>query len=133
MVRFFQPLEGCWSWAVSRDDIPIERNPRLAVRPRRKVKAKATLVTGRAGLAVDAGMVLSVGQSVALAEACVTEGSRGGIVECFVVAMALCGLGWGEATGLVWDDVELPAAGGPGLADGAVHLAAHLRALARSR
>ena len=28
----------------------------------------------------------------ALAEACVTEGSWGGVVECFVLVMALCGL-----------------------------------------
>ena len=28
--------------------------------------------------------------------------------------MALCGLRWGEATGLVWDDVALPAGAGPG-------------------
>ena len=114
MVRFLQPLKGCWSWAVGRDDIPVERNPWLAVRPRRKVKGKATMLTGRAGLAVDADMVLSVNQSIALAEACATEGTWGGIVECFVLVMALCGLRWGEATGLVWDDVELPAGDGPG-------------------
>ena len=42
------------------------------------------------------------------------EGSWGGIVECFVLVMALCGLRWGEATGLLWEDVELPIADGPG-------------------
>jgi len=114
MVRFLQPLKGCWSWAVGRDDIGVERNPWLAVRPRRKVKGKATMVTGRAGLAVDADMVLSVDQSIGLAGACASEGSWGGIVECFVLVMALCGLRWGEATGLVWDDVALPAGPGPG-------------------
>ena len=78
MVRFLQPLKGCWSWAVGREDIPVERNPWLAVRPRRKVKGKVTMVTGRAGLAVDADMVLSVDQAIALAGACASEGSWAG-------------------------------------------------------
>ncbi len=114
MTRFLQPLKGCWAWAVSRDDLPIDRSPWVVLRPRRKVKGKLTLVTGRASLAVDADMVLSVPQSLELAEACVTEGAWGGIVECFVLVMALCGLRWGEATGLLWDDVELPAGDEPG-------------------
>jgi hypothetical protein len=106
-TRFLQPLKGCWTWAVSRDDLPIDRSPWVVVRPRKKVKGKSTMATGRAGLAVDADMVLSVPQSFALAEACATEGGWGGIVECFVLVMALCGLRWGEATGLLWDDLEL--------------------------
>jgi hypothetical protein len=66
---------------------------------RRKVKGKSTLAAGRAGLAVDADMVLSVSQSLALAEACVTEGAWGGVVECFVLVMALCGLRPGRRPG----------------------------------
>lgn len=72
------------------------------------------MATSRTALAVDADMVLSVPQSLALAQACVSEGSWGGIVECFVLVMALCGLRWGEATGFLWEDVELPDADGPG-------------------
>ncbi len=109
MTRFLQPLKGCWTWAVSRDDLPIGRSPWVVVRPRRKVKGRTTVLTGRAGLTVDAEMVLSVPQSLELAKACATEGAWGGIVECFVLVMALCGLRWGEATGLLWNDVELPA------------------------
>ena len=71
-------------------------------------------MAGRAGLAVDAEMVLSRSPVVGAGQACATEGAWGGIVECFVLVMALCGLRWGEATGLVWDDVELPADGEPG-------------------
>ncbi len=114
MVRFLQPIKGCWNWAVARDDIPIDRSPWVVIRPRRKVKGKATMLTGRAGLAVDTDMVLSVTQSLTLAEACATEGAWGGITECFVLVMALCGLRWGEATGLLWDDVELAADDEPG-------------------
>jgi integrase len=114
MTRFLQPLKGCWTWAVSRDDLPVDRSPWVVVRPRRKVKGKSTMVTGRAGLAVDADIVLSVAQSLKLAEACATEGAWGGIVECCVLIMALCGLRWGEVTGVLWDDVELPADDEPG-------------------
>ena len=114
ITRFLQPIRQCWTWAVSRDDILIDRSPWVVVRSRKKVKGKATMATGRTALAVDADMVLSVPQSLALAQACVSEGSWGGIVECFVLVMALCGLRWGEATGLLWEDVELPNAEGPG-------------------
>lgn len=114
VTRFLQPLKACWTWAVSRDDLPIDRSPWVVVRPRRKVKGKSTVATGRAGLAVDVDMVLDVPQSLALAEACVTEGTWGGIVECFVLVMALSGLRPGEAVGLLWEDVELPAENGWG-------------------
>jgi integrase len=114
ITRFLQPIRQCWTWAVSRDDILIDRSPWVVVRSRKKVKGKATMATGRTALAVDADMVLSVPQSLALAQACASEGSWGGIVECFVLVMALCGLRWGEATGLLWEDVELPNADGPG-------------------
>ncbi len=114
MTRFLQPLKGCWTWAVSRDDLPVDRSPWVVVRPRRKVKGRTTVLTGRAGLTVDTEMVLSVPQSLELATACATEGAWGGIVECFVLVMALCGLSWGEATGLLWNDVELPADDDPG-------------------
>jgi hypothetical protein len=114
VTRFLQPLKACWSWAVSRDDVPVDRSPWVVVRSRRKVKGKSTAATGRAGLAVDVDMVLDVRQSLTLAMACVTEGTWGGIVECFVLVMALCGLRSGEATGLLWEDIELPANGGWG-------------------
>jgi integrase len=114
ITRFLQPIRSCWTWAVSRDDIPIDRSPWLVVRSRRKVKGKASMTSGRTGLAVDTDMVLDVPQSLALAAACVTEGSWGGIVECFVLVMALCGLRWGEAAGLLWEDVEVPTGEGSG-------------------
>lgn len=72
------------------------------------MKGKSATVNGRAGLAVDADMVLSVPQSLELAEACATEGAWGRIVECCVLVMALCGLHWGEVAGVRWDDIELP-------------------------
>ena len=78
MTRFLQPLKGCWTWAVSRDDIPIGHSPWVVVRPRRKVKGRTTVLAGRAGLTVDAEMVLSVPQSLELAKACATEGAWGG-------------------------------------------------------
>jgi hypothetical protein len=90
-TRFMQPLKACWNWAVSRDDIPLDRSPWVVVRARRKVKGKSTMASGRAAMAVDADLVLSVEQSLALAEACVIEGSWGGAVECIVLVMALCG------------------------------------------
>jgi len=114
LTRYLQPLRAAWNWAIARDDLPIDRSPWVVVRARRKVKGKATLAAGRAGLAVDADMVLSVPQVLALAEACVTEGAWGGVVECFVLVMALCGLRPGEAAGLVSEDLELPPADEPG-------------------
>ena len=114
LIRFLQPLKACWAWAVSRDDLPIDRSPWVVVRPRRKVKGKSTMVTGRGALAVDVDMVLDVPQSLALAAACAHEGTWGGIVECFVLVMALSGLRPGEAVGLLWEDVELPSGGGWG-------------------
>lgn len=114
MTRFLQPLRACWTWAVERDDIDIDRSPWSAIRPGRKVKGRSTMVVGRAGLAVDADMVLDVNQSLELARACVTEGSWGGSVECFVLVMALCGLRWGEAAGLLWEDVDIDSSGDPG-------------------
>lgn len=110
ITRFLQPLKSCWTWAVGRDDIPISRSPWMVVKPRKKVKGRSSMAAGRAALAIDADMVIDVPQALALAEACATEGSWGGIVECFVLVMALCGLRWGEAAGLRWDDVDLPPA-----------------------
>jgi integrase len=114
MTRYLQPLKACWTWAVSRDDVLVDRSPWVVVRPRRKVKGKSTLAPGRAALAVDADMVLDVPQSLALAEACATEGRWGGVVECFVLVMALCGLRPGEAAGLLCEDIELQEGEGPG-------------------
>jgi integrase len=114
IVRFLQPLKACWTWAVARDDLLIDRNPWMVVKPRRKVKGKSTMATGRAALGLDVDMVLDVTQSLAMAEACASEGTWGGIVECFVLVMALSGLRPGEAVGLLWEDVELPAGSGWG-------------------
>jgi len=113
-IRFVQPLKACWSWAVARDDIPVERNAFGAIRPRRKVKGKTSAASRRDGLAVDSDLVLSVPESMALAAACAQEGTWGGAVMCFVLVMALCGLRPGEAVGLLWEDLDLPAGGGPG-------------------
>jgi integrase len=108
LTRFLQPLRACWAWAVARDDIPIDRNPWVAVRPRRKIKGKATMLLGREALAVDASMVISLDQAFSLADSCSRHGSWGDVVECFVLVMALCGLRPGEAAGLLWEDVDLP-------------------------
>ena len=112
IIRYSQPLRSCWSWAVSRDDIPISRNPWSAVKPRRKVKGKAARPdTGQSRLAVDKDIVLSVEQAAELADCCVRVGSWGEVVRCYVLVMALCGLRPNEAVGLTWDDVELPDGG----------------------
>ena len=109
LTRLLQPLKACWSWAIAREDVPVDRNPWAAVKSRRKVKGKATMTGRRAALAVDADMVIGVEDAFALAEACTTKGAWGGVVECFVLVMALCGLRPGEAAGLLWEDIELPA------------------------
>ncbi|MHB1533203.1 MAG: tyrosine-type recombinase/integrase [Acidimicrobiales bacterium] len=114
ITRVLQPLKACWTWAVSREDFPVERNPWAVVRPRRKVKGKASLKGSRVALAVDSDLVLGVDQALALAEACAREGTWGAVVECFVLVMALSGLRPGEAVGLLWEDVELPEEDGPG-------------------
>ena len=108
LTRFLQPLKACWAWGVARDDIPIDRNPWATVRPRREVKGNMTMASGRAAIAVDADMVIGVDGAFALAAACAEKGSWGGVVECFVLVMALCGLRPGEAAGLLWGDVVLP-------------------------
>jgi integrase len=114
LTRFVQPLKACWTWAVSRDDIPIDRNPWATLRPRRKVKGKTSMGSGRGALAVDADMVIGVPEAFALAESCGHNGSWGGVVECFVLVMALCGLRPGEAAGLLWEDLDLPDDRGAG-------------------
>ncbi len=114
ITRFLQPLKACWTWAVSREDIPVDRNPWVVIRPRRKVKGKASAGGSRAQLAVDADMVIDVPQALELASACANVGSWGQRVECFVLVMALSGLRPGEAAGLLWDDVDLPDGDGPG-------------------
>jgi integrase len=115
LVRLSQPLRACWAWALSREDIAVTRDPWPAVRLRRKAKAR----TGRSAvpgsrLSVDADLVLSIPQAFELADACARLGSWGGIVECYVLVMAMCGLRPNEAVGLTWDDLELPANGGTG-------------------
>ncbi len=115
LVRFTQPLRACWAWAASRDDIAVTRDPWPAVRLRRKAKsktAKSTLPGSR--LTVDTDLVLSIPQAIDLAKACVALGSWGGIVECYVLVMAMCGLRPNEAVGLAWEDLEFPADGGTG-------------------
>lgn len=89
----------------------MDRNPWLTIEPRRKVKGKSSLATGRGALVVDADMVIGIPEAFALAEACVEHGSWGGVVECFVLVMATCGLRPGEAAGLLWEDLDLPADG----------------------
>lgn len=115
IIRYSQPLRACWSWAVNRDDIPISRNPWLAVKTPRKVKGKASRTDGgTTRLAVDKDSVLDIGQALELADKCATVGSWGDVVRCYVLVMALCGLRPNEAVGLRWDDVELPADGSAG-------------------
>lgn len=115
LVRFTQPLRACWGWAVSRDDIAVTRDPWPAVRLRRKVKGKTSRSTVPGSrLTVDTDLVLSIPQALDLAEACVRLGRWGGIVECYVLVMAMCGLRPNEAVGLAWEDLELPAEGGTG-------------------
>lgn len=114
MTRFLQPLKGCWTWAVTRDDIPVDRNAFAAIRPRKKVKGKASLATGRAALAVDADIVIGVPEALELAGSCVEHGDWDGRVECFILVMALCALRPGEAAGLLWEDLDLPDDGSAG-------------------
>lgn len=114
LTRFVQPLKACWTWAVARDDIPIEKNPWVTIKPRKKVKGKTSLATGRAALAVDADLVIGIPEAIALAATCAEKGAWGWIVECFVLVMALCGLRPGEAAGLLWEDLDLPTDGGAG-------------------
>jgi integrase len=114
LTRYLQPLKACWTWAIGHEDVAIDRSPWAVVRPQRKVQGKSPVAGGRAALAVDADLVLSVPQSLSLADACATEGTWGPIVECFVLVMALCGLRPGEAAGLRCDDIELPPVDGPG-------------------
>ena len=108
LARFLQPLRACWAWGVAREDIALDHNPWASVGPRRKVKGKTTRASGSAAIAVDADMVIGVNDVPALAAACADKGSWGGVVECFVLVMALCGLRPGEAAGLLWEDVVLP-------------------------
>lgn len=108
LTRFLQPIKGCWTWAVPREDVHVDRNPWLVVRPRRKVKGRATLGSGRTALAVDADLVIGLDEILAIANACAREGSSGAVVDCFVLVMALSGLRPGEAAGLLWEDVDLP-------------------------
>jgi integrase len=112
-TRFLQPLKSCWAWAITRDDIAIDRYPWLAIRPQRKVKGKSSL-SGRAAIAVDADIVIGVDDAFALADACAVHGSWGPVVECFILVMALCGLRPGEAAGLLWEDIEIPDNGDAG-------------------
>lgn len=114
VTRLLQPLKSGWAWAVTRDDIPIDRNPWLAVRPPRKVKGRNSLGSRRDAIAVDADIVIGVDDAFRLAKACVTHGAWGAVVECFILVMALCGLRPGEAAGLLWEDVELPDNGSTG-------------------
>lgn len=109
IIRFMQPLKSCWAWAVARDDVLVERNPFDAIKPPRKMKGKTSSSKGLAVLAVDADLVIDVPQAIALAAACGREGTWGAVVECFVLVMALCGLRPGEAVGLLWEDIDLPA------------------------
>lgn len=115
MIRYSQPLRACWSWAVKREDVPVLRDPWLAVKTPRKVKGKATRPAGGASrLAVDKNIVLDVAQVLELAEKCATVGSWGEIVRCYVLVMGLCGLRPNEAVGVTWEDVELPDDSSPG-------------------
>ncbi len=86
-----------------------------AVRLRRKAKSKTARSTVPGSrLTVDTDLVLSIPQAIDLAKACVALGSWGGIVECYVLVMAMCGLRPNEAVGLAWEDLEFPADGGTG-------------------
>lgn len=115
LVRFTQPLRACWAWAATRDDIAVTRDPWPAVRLRRKAKSKTARSTVPGSrLTVDTDLVLSIPQAIDLADACVRLGSWGGIVECYVLVMAMCGLRPSEAVGLAWEDLELPYNGGTG-------------------
>jgi integrase len=112
IVRFVQPLRACWAWAVARDDIAVTRDPWPAVKVRRKVKGKSTRsAAGGSQLAIDTDIVLSIPQAQELAATCATSGRWGGVVECYVLVMAMCGLRPNEAVGLLWEDVELPDEG----------------------
>jgi integrase len=88
--------------------------------PKTKILAAAAFNRARRWLLnpdailVDADLVLSIPQAFDLAQACARLGSWGAIVECYVLVMAMCGLRPNEAVGRAWEDIELPADGGPG-------------------
>ncbi len=101
IVRFMQPLKSCWAQAVARDDVLVERNPFVAVKPPRKVKGKTSASKASAVLAVDADLVIDVPQAIALAEACGQRGTWGAVVDCFILVAALCGLCAGRGRRIV--------------------------------
>jgi integrase len=115
LVRYSQPLRACWAWAMARDDIAVHNNPWPALLVRRKIKGKSSRSSLSASrLAVDADLVLDIPQVLELASRCALDGTWGGVVECYVLTMGLCGLRPNEAVGLLWDDIDCRSEEGSG-------------------
>jgi len=122
--RMVADLKQCWKHAVLEGR--VDANPWDAVVLRTRT-SRANVRSGE--LAADAEMVLSPDQVIELAERCVTEGSWGEHVRCFVLVMGLCGLRPREAVGLLVGDVELPPAGHGWLTIRRTHRPVPLRSL----
>ena len=108
--RMVADLKQCWARAVLED--VTERNPWDKVELSRRGRGTASR-SAKPGVApADAELVLSPEQVLDLADRCVTQGSWGEVVRCFVLVMGFCGLRPSEATGLVVGDIELSPDGG---------------------
>ena len=107
--RIVADLKQCWARAVERDH--LASNPWDEVRLRTRATGGVRARSGTDPLVVDADVVLSPEQLFKLADACVTEGSWGGGVRCFVLVMGLCGLRPSEATALIVGDIDVSAPG----------------------
>ncbi len=109
--RMVADLKQCWARAVERDH--LVSNPWDKVRLRTRSAGGSRVRAGKDALTADKDVVLTPEQVFELAEACVTEGSWGPIVRCFVLVMGLCGLRPSEAAGLIVGDIDV-ASSGPG-------------------
>lgn len=105
--RMVVDLKQCWKRAIIEERLDV--NPWDTVVSRtRSTRASARSTTT---LAADSELVLSPDQVIELADRCVTEGSWGEHVRCYVLVMGLCGLRPNEAVGLLVGDIELPEEG----------------------
>ena len=107
--RLVADLKQCWARAVERD--LLASNPWDKVRLRTRATGGVRARSGKDALVADADVVLAPEQVFDLAEACVTEGTWGAEVRCFVLVMGLCGLRPSEATGLIVGDIDVSGRG----------------------
>ena len=108
--RMVADLKQCWARAVLEEVIETNAWDKVELSRRGRGAASRSAKPGVAP--ADAELVLSPEQVLDLADWCVTQGSWGEVVRCFVLVMGFCGLRPSEATGLVVGDIELPPDGG---------------------